>query len=154
MNSWQQIRDETPIVAELDLTRTSWYIASFRKSEHDYKVYERWRKGLLFEHDGNESGHYRLKDYTGSENSFIILHTKYVHSQKIDECTENILSPGADETCETSSHYEAVERVVALSEEDPKAQAEQLIESLRDGNPAMIRLSRELLQSIDLDAID
>ena len=50
---------------------------------------------------------------------------------------------------------EAVERVVALyAEEDPKAQAEQLIESLRDGNPAMIRLSRELLQSIDLDAID
>ena len=50
---------------------------------------------------------------------------------------------------------EAVERVVALyEEEDPKAQALQLIESLRDGNPAMIRLSRELLQSIDLDAID
>ena len=50
---------------------------------------------------------------------------------------------------------EAVERVVALyEEEDPKAQAERLIESLRDGNPAMIRLSRELLQSIDLDAID
>ena len=50
---------------------------------------------------------------------------------------------------------EAVERVVALyAEEDPKAQAEQLIESLRDGNPAMIRLSRELLQSIELEAID
>ena len=107
VNSWQQIQDETPIVAELDLTRTSWYIASFRKSEHDYKVYERRRETLLFEHDGNESGHYRLKDYTGSENSFIILHTKFVQSQKIDECTEGILSPGPDEVCETSSHYEA-----------------------------------------------
>ena len=50
---------------------------------------------------------------------------------------------------------EAVERVVALyEEEDPKAQAQLFIESLRDGNPAMIRLSRELLQSIELEAID
>ena len=50
---------------------------------------------------------------------------------------------------------EAVERVVALyEEEDPKAQAQLFIESLRDGNPAMIRLSRELLQSIELEVID
>lgn len=50
---------------------------------------------------------------------------------------------------------EAVKDVVAIyGAEGAKAQSMLLIEGLRDGNPAMVRLCQELITGIELEAID
>ena len=50
---------------------------------------------------------------------------------------------------------EAVEGVVAIYDaEEAKAQAMLLVEGLRNGNPAMVRLCQELLIGIEMESID